>query len=309
MKAAACLILLAACGGGRAPAEGPASLALYGTAAETQTLRERVPEAYARMEAEAKLAQEASVRGDEVGASLHNERARARYAHAQILLRAEHAKRAELAETAELRSVESKFTDLEAERDRALKELDQAEKARAIRERVPAPGAAGATSSKEREAARSIARGAFLEEATALCDAAALLGKEPQELLASLRTAGPAIDTAIELRAKCLDALTQARRDRSAAPSEHPDQLFAELSNAGGYRIRRDERGVVVSGPDLASRKGDLTRIAKAHPSFAIQVVMPTRTPDATAAEWKQALSGAHVVSGNEAAVVFVSAQ
>jgi hypothetical protein len=67
------------------------------------------------------------------------------------------------------------------------------------------------------------------------------------------------------------------------------DELFTELSAAGSYGPNTDERGVVVAlrnayrGAQLtdeaAHRLAELGRVAAAHPSFGVQVVVHDATP------------------------------
>ena len=100
------------------------------------------------------------------------------------------------------------------------------------------------------------------------------------------KSAGPApIEEAATARARCLDVLTRARRalgdDASGA-----DSLLAELSAAGGWDPARcDERGVVVTlrggvrggaevTPEATAKMKELGRVAAAHPTFAVQLVV-----------------------------------
>lgn len=297
--------------GACSPAAAPMGVhdVVLGSRAEREALAQGAPEALKAADAELALAKAKSAQGDDVTAALHQERARARYTLAQITLRQSRARQAEAKETEALRTAEARVMDLQAERDRVTGQLAEAEKERAVREHGT-PGAAGATPSKEREAARGLAKGAFLEEASALCDAASLVGPEPKDLLSKLQNTNLAIDEAIALRAKCLESLTLSRRAH-AEGGEHPDKLYAELSAAGLYRVQRDERGVVVSLGMGDSHRAELVQVAKAHPSFAVQIVMPARTAEAAVGEWKQAFgSRAHVLRSGvgKSEIVFVSA-
>jgi hypothetical protein len=91
------------------------------------------------------------------------------------------------------------------------------------------------------------------------------------------------IDDAARARAHCLELLTVARRANGDDASQ-ADGLLAELSASGGWDPVRDERGVAVAlqsayrGTELAenstTKLQELGRIAAAHPSFAIQIVV-----------------------------------
>jgi hypothetical protein len=260
-----------------------------------------VPEAYARADLERDLARAAHASGDDVGATLHADRALAAYEHARAVARFARA-------TLELADAQKSFGDataeeasLDASRDRLDRDAQDLEKRILVaRERlIPAQSAAAAP---ERDAARAVAARSLAAQARLLCGAARLALPDAQGLadaerevaalndrLAKGPEAAP-IDDAAASRAHCLDALTRARRsgryDAGAA-----DSLLAELSAAGGWDPARDERGVTVTmrevfrGADLTSgaeaKLAELGRVAVAHPLFAVQVVIHDARPPA----------------------------
>jgi outer membrane protein OmpA-like peptidoglycan-associated protein len=117
------------------------------------------------------------------------------------------------------------------------------------------------------------------------------------------------------VRASCLSVLTRARRGVEGAPG-HPDTLLAELSAASGWDPLRDERGVVVTlrdafaahgaalTTDAESKLKELGRVAKAHPTFALQIVLHDAAPGdaALAAKRGDAVSKALVAGGADPA-------
>jgi hypothetical protein len=104
---------------------------------------------------------------------------------------------------------------------------------------------------------------------------------------------GPApIDEATRARAGCLAALTAIRR--AATPvSKAPgagDTLLSELSAMGTLSPSRDDRGVFVTfrgvfdgrgavAPAAATRLAEIGRIAAAHPSFPLQIILHEDKP------------------------------
>jgi outer membrane protein OmpA-like peptidoglycan-associated protein len=127
--------------------------------------------------------------------------------------------------------------------------------------------------------------GAQLDAATA---ALKKLDAELAGAAGSPRTTPAPIDQASRVRAGCLAALTAARR--AATPVTRApgvgDALLSALSAAGTWSPVRDDRGVVVTlrglfaGPKLTpageARLRDLARVAAAHPSFPVAVVVHT---------------------------------
>jgi hypothetical protein len=127
-----------------------------------------------------------------------------------------------------------------------------------------------------------------LEEATAaLAKVDAQLGDGAKS------PAGPApIDEATRARAGCLAALTAIRRAAtpvSRAPGAG-DALLTELSAMGTLAPSRDDRGVVVAFrgifdargallPAAAVRLAEIGKIAAAHPSFPVEIIVHNEKP------------------------------
>jgi hypothetical protein len=284
------------------------------------------PEAYARAEQERDLALRAHAAGDDVGATLHAERANAAYGHALVVGRLAKATIELTDATKSLDDLRTQAQALEASRDSLQREADQLEQhVRAARDRL-LPAASGAADS-ERDAARMVAARSLGMQAHLLCGAARLVAADAPDLADADRQVAkledrlakgvrPApIDDAGATRVRCLDVLTHARRsfgdDASSA-----DALLAELSASGGWDPIRDERGVVMTlhdafrGPELSgegsNRLKDLARVASSHPTFSIQVVLhdarPTPPNDATDSKRADAIVKALVDAGASAA-------
>ncbi|MGK3990702.1 hypothetical protein WME99_47085 [Sorangium sp. So ce136] len=114
------------------------------------------------------------------------------------------------------------------------------------------------------------------------------LDAELAEIGGSARAIPAPIDQASRARAGCLAALTAARR--AATPVTRApgagDALLAELSAAGTWSPVRDDRGIVITLRGLfagnaltkagEARLRDLARVAAAHPSFPVAVVVHT---------------------------------
>jgi hypothetical protein len=281
------------------------------------------PDAYARAEQEREYSEAARASGDLVAASLHAEHAIAAYQRAFVIAR-------EARATLELTDAEKALADATVtaqELDSSVAKLDaQAQEleatARTARDRVlPAPSAA---TTKEREAARAVAAWSLATSAHLLCGAAELVASGTDGLsdaLVNLRslddrlasTAGRGlIDDAARARARCLDALTRARRAKAVVPGT-ADTLLSELSAAGGWEPSPDERGVVVAIHDAfapaagltasaIARVTELGRVAAAHPEFGVQVVVhdgtPTRPNDRRDSERAEAAVRALVTAG-----------
>lgn len=141
----------------------------------------------------------------------------------------------------------------------------------------PAPASPSAPSTAAAAAPSPKTLATRLEEATAAVT----------KLDADLAAGGPApIDQASRARAGCLAALTGIRR--AATPiAKAPgagDALLTELSATGTWSPSRDDRGVAVTLRNLfkgealtpagSSRLAELGRIAAAHPTFPVVVVV-----------------------------------
>jgi outer membrane protein OmpA-like peptidoglycan-associated protein len=142
------------------------------------------------------------------------------------------------------------------------------------------------------------AAAAQLEEAsTALVKLEADLGAATGPAPGNAPSATP-IDAASRARAGCLAALTQIRR--AATPvSRAPgvgDALLTEISAMGSYAPARDDRGISVTlrgvfagapakdgsatlSPDGAAHLATLAKVAAAHPTFPIEVVIHRDRP------------------------------
>lgn len=309
-RAAALLAFgLVACGGARTtiPKVADAERTRAGlTGKDAQTL---APQAFAIADQELKLAREAEAKGDAVGAELHAERAVAAYAGAVALARLARATEAEAAAKEALGHAADLATRYTAQRKAIDREAEDLEKQLRIARETQQPPASGGAD-PERERARLVATHALVTQARLLCSAARLVSAsapglaEAESAVSGLekqletgRGAAP-IDPAARARAACLGSLTKARR-ASTTEADQTDALLTELSQAGasGPKLElaptRDERGVVVtlrgiwSGASLTSEGlgtlKDLGRVAAAHPTFGVQVVLHDATPPSAA--------------------------
>jgi flagellar motor protein MotB len=292
--------LLAGCGGPFrvAALDDMESARMTGAAKEGATL---APETYARGEHERDLARRSHAAGDDVGATLHAEHAAAAYGHAVVVGRRLRAV-AELAEATRA-SDEATAEEQALEATRAQIERDAADlEARAAVARDRLLPATSAQTSPEREAARLVEARALAVEGRLLCGAAKLLAPEGDGIQAAEkdavaladrldRAAHPVpVDDAARARAACLAALTAARR-RLGEDRGQSDALLAELSASGGWEPARDERGVYVTlrgafrgskvTGEARDKLHDLGQVARAHPAFALQVVVHDAAPAA----------------------------
>jgi flagellar motor protein MotB len=272
----------------------------------------RAPEAYARAEQERAFARAAHASGDDVAANLHAERALAAYEHAGAIARLSRAI-ADLADAQKtLDDATAQEQSLAASRAKLdLEAQDLERRAQVARDRL-LPAASGPAAA-DREAARLAAARSLAVEARLLCGAARLIGAsaaglseaqgEVDKLDARLSPAAPAsppgakagthsevIDDAGLVRAHCLDVLTRSRRVTGGNQGD-ADALLSELSASGGWDPTRDERGVVVTlrgafqgatlTDDGEAKLENLGRVAAAHPSFSVQVVVHDAQPPA----------------------------
>jgi hypothetical protein len=276
------------------------------------------PDAFARAEKLRGEADAAFVAGDTAGAQLLAERAVAAYAHAHALARTARAE-AQLAESrGALGASEAELSALDADQGRVAADADALErKLKVTRDALPVTPSGRA--SPEREKARLAAARALSAQARLLCGAARLLsggpalgapaaaapdpklsamldeaegvlGKVEAEIDAASVPAAP-IDGATRARAGCLAALTAVRR--AATPVTRApgvgDALLAEISATGKLDPARDDRGVAVTlrgvfgGASLTpageARLVELGKIAAAHPSFPVALVLHTDKP------------------------------
>ena len=282
---------------------------------DAQTL---APQAFAEADEALRAAKEAERKGDSVSADLESERAVASYQHAVAIARLAHAKQDEITATGALGQAVEQTQRYSAARKSAEREADDLDKQLKIARETQSPAASG-TTDPEREKARLVAAQSLATQARLLCSAARLVSdKAPglteaeaavtdlEKKLEGAPRPAP-IDLAGRARAGCLSALTKARR--AGAPENDPaDALLGELSRSRVALVdpsqgsvskgtdlapSRDERGVVVTVRSLfqgdALSKGgadmlkELGRVAAAHPSFAVQVVVHSATPPSTA--------------------------
>ena len=301
---------------------------------DAQTL---APQAFAAADLELRLAKDAQAAGDTAGAELHAERALATFSQAIALARLARATQDEatantaLAQASELAQ---KYATLRKATDQ---EADDLEKKLRVAREAQLPPASG-PADPERERARVVAAQSLVTQARLLCSAARLVSAEApgvadaEATLTRIEkqvegTKALAIDPAARARAACLTSLTKARRS-AGSDSDQADTLLGELSQAGAtprskldLAPARDERGVVVTlrsafkGDRLtAESEGsvkDLGRVAAAHPTFAVQVVLhdvtaPSATEAATNQKRGEAIVQALVAGGASAARVKV---
>lgn len=320
--------------GGRVGEAERTKRSLEGTAAQALA-----PQAFAVANQELALARDAEGRGDALGAELHAERAVAAYAHAVALARLARATQEEAAASQALASATELGLRYAAQRKGTDREADELDKQLRIAREVEAPRGSGAAD-PEREKARVVAAQALVTQARLLCSAARLVSPQAPGLSEAEAAVGALekqvesggkgaapIDPAARTRAACLASLTKARR---AAPAEGDptDALLAELSQAsaaGGKRLEaspaRDERGVVVTlrgafkeaglTPEGEALLKDLGRVAAAHPTFAVQVVVhdaqaPSAAETATNTRRGEAIAKALTEGGAAAAKIKV---
>jgi hypothetical protein len=272
--------------------------------------RSYAPAAFARADKLRAEANEAWASGDKSGAQIIGEHALAAYAHAQALARIARAERASIDTESKFKASQGDVGGLEAEQGRIAADADALE----LQVRVGRDAQAVVPSGRvdaDRERARLAAARALALQARLLCSAARLLAATSGEsarptsdpkLAAQVDEAtkavdqlddklkhtsgGAPIDEATRVRAGCLAALTVTRR--AATPTSRAngigDALLAELSAAGALTPSRDDRGVVVTLRDVfhgetltpqgQQKIAELGRVAAAHPTFPVEVVV-----------------------------------
>lgn len=308
-------LALAACGG--AGAESPLARVSEAdrarAALEGKDAQVLAPQAFAEGDQALKAAREAEKAGDHEAAELYAERALAAYQHAVALARLARAtdERTQAADALAKKSDEAaRFGAARVAAEREADDLDRQLKIQ--REAIP-PAASG-PADPAREKARAVAAQSLAMQARLLCSAARLVSdKAPglaeaeaavTELEKKLDAKPAPIDAASRARAGCLGALTKARR---AGPSPDPDAadtLLGELSRAADPKSAfdlapsRDERGVMVTlqglfkgdalTPDGATALKELGRVAAAHPTFAVQIVVHDANASETSGDAKR---------------------
>lgn len=308
MKRALGLMLLlaaAACGGAGAKS-GLAKLSdadRARAALEGKDAQVLAPQVFAEGDQALRAAREAEKAGDREAAELYAERAVASYQHAVMLARLARATEARTLSEDALAKKSDEVTRFSAARLAAEREADDLERQIKIQREAIAPTASG-PADPAREKARLVAAHSLAVQARLLCSAARLVSdKAPglteaetatgdlEKKLASLgpKEAAP-IDAASRARAACLGALTKARRASASPDPDAADTLFGELSRSADPKSperlapSRDERGIVVTlhgvfkgealTPEATATLKDLGRVAAAHPTFSVQVVV-----------------------------------
>lgn len=278
---------------------------------DAQTL---APQAYAEGDQALRMARDAEKAGDQEAADLHAEHAIAAYQHAAILARLARATSEQTSANDELAKKLDEASRFGAARKSAEREADDLDKQLKIAREATAPPTSG-PADPAREKARLVAAQSLATQARLLCSAARLVSdKAPglaeaeaaatdlEKKLAADPKPAP-IDAASRARAACLAALTKARRAAGTGDADASDALLGELSKSTDPNATRtvdlaparDERGVVVTlrnifKGDKLTTEGeatlkDLGRVASAHPTFGVQVVIhDATTPSASEA-------------------------
>jgi hypothetical protein len=266
-----------------------------------EAARPGAPQAYARAEELRRRAEAAHADEQPVTAQILGERALAAYQRTVTLDRLRRAE-ARTAQSEAALATREKEIVAEQARERALDAEARAVELelKVARETLPVPKT-GPAGSPEREKARLDAARALATQARLLCAAARLLDPKRAELVPAfkkldalderLKAGGAApIDEARAERSACLRELTQTRRPTTQKNPASPatDTLLARLSDAS-LEPSRDDRGVVVTlrtpfGKDdqlkgeAKTRLTELASVAKANPSFPVQVVVHSGT-------------------------------
>ena len=279
------------------------------------------PQAFAEGDQALKAAREAEKAGDKEGADLYAEHALAAYQHAVSLARLSRATEEQAKAQEALAKKNEEAQRFGAARVAAERDADDLDRQLKIQREAIPPSASG-SADPAREKARTVAAHSLALQARLLCSAARLVSDKAPGLaeaetavndLEKKLDAKPApIDAASRARAACLGALTKARRTGTNADSDATDTLLGELSRAADPKSpfdlapSRDERGVVVTlrglfkGDSLTSEATnalqELGRVAAAHPTFAVQVVVHDAAPPSAAESTADARRGEAVV-------------
>jgi outer membrane protein OmpA-like peptidoglycan-associated protein len=270
------------------------------------------PQAFAAANQEIALAKQAQAAGDDTGAELHGDRALAMFNQAIVLARLARATQEEAAAAEALARATELAQRFAAQRKAIDHEADDLEKKLRVAREAQLPPSSG-PADPDRERARVVAAQALVTQARLLCSAARLVSAQAPGLsdaetavstlekqIDGSRTA-ITIDPAARARAACLTSLTKARR-AGGSDSDQSDTLLSELSQSGDPKAARrsgdlaparDERGVVVTmrsafkgdklTPEAEASLKDLGRVAAAHPTFAVQVVLHDATAPSAA--------------------------
>jgi hypothetical protein len=259
---------------------------------DSEAIRESArfaPEVFATAERERAEAHRAENAGDRVGATLRAERALGAYDYAVAASRTAKAALDSAEAAKSLDEAKARLASLEASRSKLEDDAAELEKRLATLQ-MRLKTAASGVAPPERLAARRTAARALVAEARLLCDAARLVapGVEGLAVAQTAVDAASDIDAAGRARTGCLDVLTRARRGPDHSDVD-VDALLTEISATRAFVPSADERGVVVplrrayEGSRLTTAAKaaleTLGRIAKGHPSFAVQLVLHDARP------------------------------
>jgi outer membrane protein OmpA-like peptidoglycan-associated protein len=290
----------------------PVMLDVAAAEARSQAAQEAAqlaPITHAEAEKLRKEADAAQAAGDPTSAQILAEQAIATFARAFAQARTARSARSSDELQQPLGDASAELAKLKEEQQQVVAELQELElRIKVLREAAPVVSS-GPARSGEREAARREAAQALHTEARLLCLSTRLLAPETEALkeaeaalttlaadLDDRKKAAP-IDDAMRARARCLDALTSARR-ASAAGSATGDALLASLGRAS-FAPAREDRGVVVTlrgafSGDAVTREASeqlesLGRVAAANPSLPVVVVLHEAEPPRAEAQKRAA--------------------
>ncbi|MFO0680337.1 MAG: hypothetical protein U0169_27685 [Polyangiaceae bacterium] len=322
-------LFLGGCGG--AAARGPVVAEMEGArgAPLAKDASSLAPTEFARAERIRKDALDLADSGDVEGADLTARRATAAYGRAALALRKVRATRADADADVQKKRVEGQLAELVATRATIDREADELDKKLVVVRALRVPASSGKADAT-REAARLVAARSLAVQARLLCGATRMLDAKTTGLdaaeaeLDALGTklegkpASAPIDEVARARATCLALLTRARRATADDAKGASDTLLAELAQGAGWDPVRDERGVVVvlrnvwstspSGltKDAETKLAELGRVANAHPSFAVQVVVHSKDARSKAeldVDRKRAEAAAKILATKNAAI------
>lgn len=264
-----------------------------------QEAAQLAPVTHAEAEKLRKEADAAQAAGDPTSAQILAEQAIATFARAFAQARLARSGRASDELQQPLDAATAELGKLKEEQQQVVAELQELElRIKVLREAAPVV-ASGPAQSGEREAARREAAQALHTEARLLCLSARMLAPETEGLkeaeaavvevtsrLDDRKKSAP-IDDATRARARCLAALTAARRATSAAGGSG-DALLASLGRAS-FAPTREDRGVVVTlrgafSGDKVTREASeqiesLGRVAAANPALPLLIVLHEAEP------------------------------
>ncbi len=291
----------------------PVMLDVAAAEARSQAAQESAqlaPVTHAEAEKLRKEADAAQAAGDPTSAQILAEQAIATFARAFAQARIARSTRTSDELQQPLGDASAELARLKEEQQQVVAELQELElRIKVLREAAPVVSS-GPARSGEREAARREAALALHTEARLLCLSTRLLApetealKEAEAALATLaadlddRKKAAPIDEAMRARARCLDALTTARRAAAATGGASGDTLLASLGRAS-FAPAREDRGVVVTlrsafSGDAVTREAseqleNLGRVAAANPSFPVVVVLHEAEPPRAEAQKRAA--------------------